>query len=295
MLDIIQIDNPFGAPVYYKNIVTSTMDEARLLLSGKTGTVITAGKQSAGRGRSGRPWQMNSGENLSFTIMLRYPSIEEIPPVLTLRAGLAVALAIEDVTAELILELHNTRHTPVLPFSGRVLVKWPNDVMLLDRDGRGRKAAGILTEAENGNVYIGIGVNVAQSSFPPELSEKACSIGQMAYNYNNIMTEQFRGKPLALILEKRFTLLEKILYRLFEEINNAVDKSLWQKRLNERLYMKGCKVRFVCGLPEEQISGQVSAVEGILLGIGENGEIIIAEDSGKTGSYITGELSKIPI
>ncbi|MCL1812095.1 MAG: biotin--[acetyl-CoA-carboxylase] ligase [Treponema sp.] len=277
-MDTLQINNPFGAPVYCKQTVTSTMDEARLLTEEKSGTVIAADKQSAGRGRSGRYWSMNKGENLSFTIKLCYRSVETIPRCLTLRTGLAVACAIEDFAAF----AADSRNSPL---AGRVFVKWPNDVMLLDREGRGRKAVGILTEAESGNVYIGIGVNVAQRTFPPELAQKACSIGQALSeenDYTDLAAEQ--------LSEKRFVLLENILIRLFDELKTTAGESDWRKRLEEKLYMKDSKINFIPGVPEELSNKPVQAVKGTLLGIGKEGEIRILEDTGEVVSFSTGEL-----
>ncbi|MDR0447990.1 MAG: biotin--[acetyl-CoA-carboxylase] ligase [Treponema sp.] len=277
----LKINNPFNAPVYYKDTVTSTMDEARLLAKEASGTVIAADKQSAGRGRMGRSWMMNKGENLSFTIMLRYGTISEIPLCLTLRAGLAVSGAIEDFTTF----VSGVQDSPL---KGRVFIKWPNDIMLPDKEGRGKKAAGILTEAENGTVYLGIGVNLAQQSFPPELERKACSIAQVLLDmgiYNTTIA--------ALLAEKRFLLLEMILARLYEEQDSAGDQTWRQSReqLEERLYMKDRQICFIPGLPEE-ISGEATAdvIEGILQGIGEKGEILITAASGETASFVTGEL-----
>jgi BirA family biotin operon repressor/biotin-[acetyl-CoA-carboxylase] ligase len=303
-METLPIRNPFGAPVYYKETVTSTMDEARMLAGAVSGTVIAADGQTAGRGRSGRPWQADSGENLSFTVVLRYGTVAAIPPCLTLRTGLAVSYAIEDFAALV-------QGVQLSPLAGRVLVKWPNDVMLPDRAGRGKKAVGILTEAEGGTVYIGIGVNLVRQTFPPELAGKACSIaqalaewagqGDLAPKEALAAKEALAGKEAqaAALAEQRFTLLELILSRLHKELETAGSdtgcgyRSL-RERLEDRLYMKGQKVCFVPGLPEELSCGsaviQPAAVEGTLQGIGEGGEILITADSGETLSFITGEL-----
>ena len=278
LVNELNINSPFGAPAYYKETVASTMDEARLLANPVSGTVIAAGEQSAGRGRIGRPWKTGNTESLAFTLILKFGTIEKIPPALTLRTGLAVAQAVEDF---LVCILNSTNS----PLAGRVLVKWPNDVMLLDKAGHGRKVAGILTEASGENVYIGIGVNIAQKSFPPELAGKACSIAQAlleTYNQNDATTE--------LLTEKRFILLEKILLRLHEELNTAAGISLWRNRLEKRLYMKCQKICFVPGLPEEYADKSPLVIEGILHGIGENGEILIVPDGGEILSFVTGEL-----
>jgi len=283
-METLQFNNPFGAPVYYKKTVTSTMDEARLLKGTMSGTVIAAGEQTAGRGRSGRPWKMDRDKNLSLTIIFRYGTIAAIPPCLTLKAGLAVSGAIEDFTALV-------WGTKISPLAGRVLVKWPNDIMLLDKNGRGKKTAGILTEAEDGNVYLGIGANIAQRTFPPELEEKACSIAQA------LVETMGQYKDTALVDEGRFSLLELILSRLKKELKTAANgldefnrPGHWRQRLEERLYLKDQRVCFTPGLPEEISCKPALAIEGMLKGIGQDGEILIVDHTGELHSFITGEL-----
>jgi BirA family biotin operon repressor/biotin-[acetyl-CoA-carboxylase] ligase len=54
-----------------------------------------------------------------------------------------------------------------------VALRWPNDLTW-----QGRKLAGLLLEQEGGQVLIGLGMNVAQSTdaFSPELRERAGSL-----------------------------------------------------------------------------------------------------------------------
>jgi BirA family biotin operon repressor/biotin-[acetyl-CoA-carboxylase] ligase len=227
------------------------------------GTVIVADFQAAGRGRiRERNWEMERNVSLPFTVLLRYPRIEEIPAALTLRTGLAAALAFEDFVPAL---------------RGAVFIKWPNDIMLrsLSESGAGRakKAAGILTEADGGVVFTGIGINVAQRKFPAALAEKATSIGLAA--------------GVDLNPESRFVLLEKILARLRQELDFVSGGGdAWRRRLDERLYKKNERVRFVCGAAN---SGGI--VEGRLTGIGAGGELLIVPDGEKDArAFITGEL-----
>ncbi|MDR1868476.1 MAG: biotin--[acetyl-CoA-carboxylase] ligase [Treponema sp.] len=251
----LNIINPFNAPVYHEETVSSTMDVSRRLASeGEPhGTVITADFQEAGRGRGqDRVWQMNRGENLPFTILLRYPRVEDIPSALTLRAGLAVSFAIEDFA-------------PCL--RSKVKIKWPNDIIINDK-----KNAGILCEADGGIVHIGIGLNAAQKEFPAALREKAVSIALAA------------DKDIA--PEERFILLEEILARFFDELNAQKNITDWKSRLEQRLYKKGEQVVFVEG---EADSGR--EVKGRLEGIGEGGELLIlAEGETQTRAFVTGEL-----
>ena len=303
-MNTLSMYNPFGAPVFYQEAVTSTMDEARSFTGANHGTVIAAGKQSSARGRSGRLWQERRGESLSFTVMLQYGTVEAIPRCLTLRAGLAVALAIEKFTADFTAGLmadFSANFTAFAcelqkpPLTGKVLVKWPNDVMLLDKDGMGRKAAGILTEAEGGNVFIGMGINIAQMSFPPELAQKARSIAQAlsetAWQKNASNKARRDNDAIAALLAgRRFVLLEMILSRLYSELETPAGASDWRNRLEEKLYMKCKRICFIPGLPEELAGGSSPAVEGILQGIGESGEIRITLDAGETVSFAAGEL-----
>jgi BirA family biotin operon repressor/biotin-[acetyl-CoA-carboxylase] ligase len=262
----LAILNPFNAPVYHEETVGSTMDVSRALAAegAPNGTVITADFQETGRGRGReRPWDMDRGKNIPFTILLRYGKIEAIPQALTLRTGLAVALAIEDFVPGL---------------AGAVTVKWPNDIMIRAApDGKAKKAAGILTEADGGTVYIGIGINVAQSEFPLSLGDKATSISLAS------------GRRI--VPEARFILLEKILSRLYRELERTKGKagggsSDWRNRLEKRLYKKGEQVCFV-----EGEAGSDRIVEGLLAGIGTRGELlIIPQGETRARPYITGEL-----
>jgi len=265
-LKIINIKNPFNAPVYHEETVSCTMDISRQLASeGVThGTVITADFQTAGRGRiRGRVWEMEREANLPFTILLRYPRVEDIPPALTLRAGLATALAIEDFASSICSDHFDVK------------VKWPNDIMI-----DGKKAAGILCEANDGDVFLGIGINVAQKIFPENLRNKATSI-LLSMNREQlaVSSEQIIASDL------RFLLLEKILLRLYNELEIDAGKE-WRSRLEQRLFKKGEQIVFAEGAAD---SGKI--VKGRLSGIGEGGELLILPEGGtEVRSFINGEL-----
>jgi BirA family biotin operon repressor/biotin-[acetyl-CoA-carboxylase] ligase len=248
----LSVVHPLDAPVYNRETVGSTMDESRRLAGecAPHGTVLLADFQSAGRGRGGRPWQADRGQNLFFTVLLRYPDYAAIPTALTLRTGLAVALAIADFAPAL---------------ANMVRVKWPNDIML-----GSKKTVGIITEADGKTVYIGIGVNVAQSSFPPPLAGKATSIA-LALGY-----------PIPVIA--RFSLLEAILARFFQEL--AASAGDWRDRLSALLYMRGERARFLAGTADAgtEVFGQIA-------GVGRDGELLILPDGATEPlPFITGEL-----
>ncbi len=117
------------------------------------GTVVLADYQSQGRGRLGRTWLAEPGQNLLFSIVLR-PSIPQSQsPVLTFLSAVAVSRAVEKVTG---VPTH---------------CKWPNDVLL-----NKKKVCGILTESSltNGSVaysVVGIGLNVNQQKFSDSIKD----------------------------------------------------------------------------------------------------------------------------
>ena len=258
----LDIRNPFGAPVYHEETVSSTMDVSRRLAAEDAahGTVITADFQEAGRGRiRGREWQMNRKVSLPFTVLLRYPETEDIPPALTLRAGLAVSFAVEDFAPSL---------------RGQVSVKWPNDIMI-----QSKKAAGILCEASGKDVHLGIGINVFQEEFCARLKEKATSIAIAVNNQQGTMNREHS------LQNDRFSLLEKALVRLYSEFETQAGKD-WKLRLEQRLYKKGSHVVFINGAADSGYE-----IRGCLTGITDSGELVIlTDDEKKMQSFITGEL-----
>lgn len=137
-----------------RDSVQSTNDDVRVLADGGApeGLVLLGLKQLAGRGRRGAAWFASPGESLAFSILLRPAEPKALWPRLALAAGLAVAEAMES-------------------FGLTPGIKWPNDVWL-----GGKKAAGILVEAGKDFAVVGIGINVNQEAFPPELSEVATSM-----------------------------------------------------------------------------------------------------------------------
>jgi BirA family biotin operon repressor/biotin-[acetyl-CoA-carboxylase] ligase len=127
----------FGRPFRYVEETEST--QALLGAGDPEGAVVQAGHQTAGRGRLGRRWEAPPGTALTFSVLLRPPPGAPIQQ-LSLVAGLAVAETVEGA----------------LQLSAQI--KWPNDV-LVDR----RKVAGVLAEARDGVVVLGIGLNVNQT------------------------------------------------------------------------------------------------------------------------------------
>ena len=151
---------PFGGRVRHHPRVGSTNDVAALLAErgAPHGTVVVADEQTAGRGRHGNSWSSPPGAGLYASALLRVES----PPVLTLAAGVAVAEALARAAGL------------------DALLEWPNDVVAAG-GGRRRKVAGILAEASTvghrvDRVVLGIGINLRDGAWPPEVASRAGSV-----------------------------------------------------------------------------------------------------------------------
>jgi len=126
----------------------------------RAGTVWVAETQTKGRGRLGKGWESPTGTGLYCTVLLRPVISSRHLARITLAAGLATALAIDEV-------------------SGLAsLIKWPNDVLI-----QGQKVAGILAECRLSGggeplVALGIGINLETSydQFPQKLRSRATSL-----------------------------------------------------------------------------------------------------------------------
>ena len=117
--------------------VASTQDEARLRFSGQP-LLITASEQSKGRGRSGSEW-LNADRLVAASVAFA----PDWPQSAVSRIPLISALAVADLVGP------------------RLRVKWPNDLLVA-----GLKVGGILAEAADGIVVVGLGLNVYWASPP---------------------------------------------------------------------------------------------------------------------------------
>ncbi len=121
------------------------------------GTVFFAEEQTAGRGRGGHSWKSDRSEGIYCSVLLR----PQLGPADVLMLSLLTGLAVADAVAE----------------SGpRPDLRWPNDLLF----GK-QKFCGILIELNAEatrlrHAVVGIGINVNQVRFPPDLQDTATSL-----------------------------------------------------------------------------------------------------------------------
>ncbi len=156
----------FAGKLHFSPVTDSTNSDAQAAArdGAPNGSVYFADAQRAGRGRGNHAWHSAAGEGLYVSVLFR-PQIPAVHlPLLPLAAGLAATEAIRAVTGL------------------AVDLRWPNDLLIGPR-----KAGGVLVEAKTSSggvdfAVVGIGINVHQRAFAPDLSTPATSLGLEAGN-----------------------------------------------------------------------------------------------------------------
>ena len=144
----------------FESLPSTNTELARLASEGEPeGVSVVADEQTAGRGRLQRAWSSPKGAGLYFSLLLRPTIPQNYWPLITFMAAIAVGDALREAAA---LETD---------------IKWPNDLLSGER-----KICGILAEAMDTPagraVILGIGINLTQSAFPPELENVATSVAE---------------------------------------------------------------------------------------------------------------------
>ena len=153
----------FGLPHRHFRSTDSTNTRARELAAAGAphGTVVTAGEQTAGRGRQGRTWTAPPNKALLYSAIVR--PLEDNHTMLPLAVPLAVCEAAEQLRPNL-----------------NCKVKWPNDIHV-----EGRKLAGVLIEArpQDSWAVVGVGLNltIEPDEFPEELRDRAISLSSVPF------------------------------------------------------------------------------------------------------------------
>lgn len=109
--------------------------------------VVTAERQTCGRGQGGTSWESEEGKNLLFSIVCRADFIKPDEQFMLLQAA---ALAVRHVLGKL---------------TKKVAIKWPNDIYVNDRKASGTLIQCDMEEGKIRRVIIGVGINVNQEKF----------------------------------------------------------------------------------------------------------------------------------
>ena len=144
---------------------TSTMDEAKKLLSSSEEIFVTADSQTSGRGRRGNTWSSKKGSGIYGTYACNLPFNSSIKDSFDLSGlSLAIGVALIDGLA-------------LAPLGVRL--KWPNDLV---HEASKKKVGGILIESviqgDQVQLLIGVGINLTKIE-DPALSQIASSLEEV--------------------------------------------------------------------------------------------------------------------
>lgn len=135
-------------------------------------TVITSDKQTQGKGRFQRKWEMKKKKHIALSILLK--------PTITFKEISLISL----LTAVSVL-------ATIQKYVPQARIKWPNDIIVNEK-----KISGILIESVSSTfieaIIVGVGINVNGKSFPKELRSKATSIEietQQTQKLDNLIDE----------------------------------------------------------------------------------------------------------
>ena len=253
-----------GHTIDYHHSIPSTMPLAHQLATQaatRSGTLVVADEQTAGRGRLDRRWEAPPGQALLVSIILK-PPLPISPAFLPILAGVAAADALESLS-------------PLL--RGHVGCKWPNDLLLGNNMQDAGKTAGILVESAFGQdaltyAVMGIGINVNQTLATLPLAQPGAPPPTSLRTYT--------GQSLA-----RTTVLLALCQALSELLRTpATDQILWSA-WRRRLWTLGQMVAV------RERGAEDAIFSGRAVDVTPDGALIVEDASGVQRSFSAGDVT----
>lgn len=204
-------------------------------------SVLVAGFQTAGRGRSGRDWLAPAGSSLFVSVLLK-PSLVAANHFswIPLLAGLAMAKTVAQF----------------LP-NKKVSLKWPNDVLV-----ESNKISGVLSELlpDLSGVVVGAGLNILQTKaeLPIEAATSLAIEGNSDASIDAVLAGYLQNL--------------KELFESWVSANGDAVQSGLRNQVIESCSTLGLSVKAI--LPGEQ------ELLGKAVGIDDTGRLILQPDSG---------------
>lgn len=245
------------ADIIWYDSIDSTNSEARRRLDDITGTtVIAALEQTAGRGQRGNAWKTEAGSNLTFSLILKAGDglMPEIPVSCQFVISMAVTLGLKDYLAGEGID---------------VRIKWPNDIYFNDRKICGMLIENSVMDGKLKSSIIGIGLNINQQSFPPEIP-------------NPVSMSQITGKDndIRHALEEVLSCLVRTLRRI------PTEPQALKNEFHNSLYRLDRRHRFIDMKENQEFTG-------IIRGVSPSAMLQVEMENGEIHEYAFKEISYI--
>ena len=235
---------------YFKiyDTLDSTNKEAQRLLAqgaGINGLTLFARHQTDGRGQFSRVWISDPGSHVAMSIIYLPDGLSTTQlPSLSMKISLGIVNALTSIDPSL-----------------QPLIKWPNDIYV-----SGKKLCGILIEnALSGSKIqhsiIGIGMNINEKDFPPEISN-AISLYQLTGS-------EYAPQQVALIIREHVMTM----------LNDDSDD--WKSDYDQYVFGKGNQFTFL---------SEGSSFEAEVIGVSMQGHLILKNGDDELKHYASHEV-----
>ena len=199
------------------------------------GQAFVAKEQTAGKGQRGKNWQMEPGQNIALSLIVKADKLKQEQQFLL---SMAVSLGVYDFFEK---------------YAGdQTKIKWPNDLYWCDR-----KAGGILIETVFKGMHwkwavVGIGININQTRFNKSLLNPV-SLQQITGNKYDVIE---MATELCSFVMKR---VEKISAQATKKMVTEYNLHLY--KLNEPVKLKKANAVFKTMVKEVSMHGQLCTID----------------------------------
>jgi BirA family biotin operon repressor/biotin-[acetyl-CoA-carboxylase] ligase len=213
------------------------------------GTAMFAHEQTAGKGQRGKKWVSPADSAITLSLV-----IKPAPLALTQQFQLSACVAVS------VLEWFNS-------YAGEhVKIKWPNDLYWKDRKAGGILIESIVNSRESGVrnpesqvanwqwAVIGIGVNINQESFPPDLPNPVSLRQITGRRFDTVEM----AKELCTVFDRWFA---RLTHEGFETIYEKYISSLY--KLNQKVKLKKGSRVFEATIKSVSADGKLIIVHGV--------------------------------
>lgn len=237
----------------------STQEELRRHFLEYDNLSVTAARfQTAGRGQRGNKWTSERGENLTFSMLIRFGE-GGFPPLPVSRQFAMTKAATLGIVSYL---------------AGKgveATIKWPNDIYVRDKKICGMLVENVLEGDKVAVSFVGIGLNMNQREFDSSLLNPTSLSLATGLRYD---------------LESELEILASILAASFARVLGAGNPFAGDERYESLLYRKGEFHEYV-----DCSDGTV--FEGEILGVTPEGRLRVINKEGERKEFAFKEINFI--
>lgn len=225
--------------IYWSKMTDSTnLDAFRNRENALDMTVWASEYQSAGKGQRGNKWESHAGENLTFSILFKPQHFAATRQHLISMIG---ALGVTDFLSDQ---------------GVNATIKWPNDIYVEDKKICGMLIENSLSGDKLSYSICGIGLNINQTLFPPELPNPTSLSLELAKRGGTDLLSVKDQLPLLVgKIESYYLLTGK------EKIEERIEGEYLSRLYRLGEWHQWDETEYYTGGPVNRIEGRITGVE----------------------------------